>query len=127
MPKERNRQLRKPAMDSFSASILYLRLWKLVDVQLSRTSASDPVGLFDVIPLDEGKLIKDLRNLVESELSWADNPAEVRSDIKTVLKLYDIKKKNQEDIVRLQTLRKKFQDYALNYSADVKITRATAS
>lgn len=127
MGKAPNQPLKTLARDPLSVSILYLRLWKLVEVQLSRAAASDPVGLFDVIPLDEGKLIKELCNLAGSELTWADNPAEARSDINAVLDLYGKKKKDREDVAQLETLRKKFQDYALHYSADVKITRATAS
>ena len=107
--------------DPVRLTIAYLRLWKICDAELSKTATYESARQFEIIPLDEGKLLKDLRSIANDDLEWADKPEELRSDISTVLELSAIPKKTEKQLAALDVLRKKFQEKALLYSGEIRL------
>jgi hypothetical protein len=103
--------------DPLRSTIAYLRLWKICDVLLARTH--DSARVFEVVPLDEGKILKDLQLLASSDLDWADE--DLRSSINTVLELSGKQAKSDKEIAALAIFRETFQERALKYSADIEI------
>lgn len=111
----------KAPPDALRSTLVYLRLWKLCDVQLSRDNDQDSARVFDVIPLDEGKLIAELRELQATDLDWSCKPDELREDIGHVLDLAAKSRKTKNELKALEILRAKFQTNALNYSGEIRI------
>lgn len=113
--------------DAVRSTLVYLRLWKVCDVELSRTSQYDSARVFDVIPFDEAKVLAEIRELGASDLSWASEPEELQDDISYVLAIAAKRQKNDKDFNALKVLRDKFQNYALKYSGDINLASGRGS
>jgi hypothetical protein len=107
--------------DPLRLTIAYLRLWKLCDSELSKTSKYDSARVFEVIPLDQRGLLKDLQSMAKTELDWADKPENLRLDIETVLELSTRPRKTEKELAAIDVLRRKFQEKALLYSGNIRI------
>jgi hypothetical protein len=113
--------------DQVRLTIAYLRLWKICDVKLSETHKHDSARVFEVIPFDEAKILRELRSMSESKLDWADKPKELRTDLNTVLELSVKKTLNDKETAALEYLRTKFQKLALQHSGDIEIAMGGAA
>jgi len=108
----------KTLPDPLRLTIAYLRLWKVCDAELARTH--DSARAFEVVPLDQGKIVRDLQQIADSNLDWAGNE-NLGSDIATVLELIEKRMKSDKEISAMEIFRNKFQERALRYSADITI------
>ena len=107
-------------VDPIRLTITYLRLWKICDSELAN-GKKDSARPFEVIPMDEVKLVKDLRSVSQSDLAWAEDPKELRDDIFDVLKLVNGSATDEKRLATIAALRGKFQTKALQYSGNIQI------
>src|SRR5437773_1352954 len=111
-------------MDFLRLTVVYLRIWKLCDIQFYNDKQRESARVFDVIPIDAGRLERDLQEFLSSvalDPSWAEDPDELERDITTVLTIAQHKPISEKNLNILELLRKKAQDKALKYSGEIKI------
>ena len=119
-------------MDLLSLTIVYLRIWKLCDLQFYYEKQRESAREFDVLPMDTARLEQDLREFHESlrmNPSWADDPVELEQDIMTLLSILDLHQSpiSEKNLNILDVLRAKAQKKALDYSGQIRLASGTSA
>src|SRR5207302_7878318 len=109
--------------DRVRLTVLYLRLWKLCDLEFYETEQHDSAKHYDVVPIDRMKLSSELKMVAKSPLDWVKDPKEVRDEILHTLDLIAAihESRTEKNLSGLDALRREFQKKAFESAGEIEL------